>query len=66
MHVLVFGNFPWGKRKEIETATKRNILRYCLSMFCNDFMLFKKAKRVQLKGAATKGFGSESVIAVIF
>jgi hypothetical protein len=35
-------------------------------MFCKDFMLFKEAKRVQLKGAATKGFGSESVITVAF
>jgi hypothetical protein len=49
IYVLVFGKFPCGKRREIETATKRNILCYCLSLFCKDFMLFKEAKRVKLK-----------------
>jgi hypothetical protein len=29
-------------------------------------MLFNEAKKVNLKGAATKGFGSESVIAIVF
>jgi len=43
--VLIFWKFSSGKWKTIKVTIKRNILCYCLFMFCKDSMLFVAMSR---------------------